>query len=85
MPRAYSLRTYLNHRRGRATQLAIDCAVSLSLVSLWANKKRQIPIYQCKLLTALTGVPLRLLRPDLVRLIAAFEARQLRRDTREAL
>lgn len=72
MPRAKSLRTYLRRHYGRTTSLASQLGVSVALVSLWADRKRTIPVRYCRQLTELTGVPLHLLRPDLARFIKKY-------------
>lgn len=69
MSRPCSLRVHLKKSRGASGQLAAALGVSASLVTMWANGSRNIPIDQCHDIYCLTGVPLRLLRPDVFNLI----------------
>jgi DNA-binding transcriptional regulator YdaS (Cro superfamily) len=55
---------YLRQCRGRASHLAACLAVSPALVSMWAHGSRRIPAERCRQISALTGVPLKSLRPD---------------------
>jgi len=51
------------------SELATALGYSVSLVSMWASGHRRIPIKICHDIYYLTGVPLRLLRPDVFRLV----------------
>lgn len=51
------------------SEAACAWGVSVSLVSMWVSGARRIPYEKCEAIHCLTGVPLRLLRPDIFRLV----------------
>ena len=53
--------------RGRATRMAGDLGVSVSVVSMWAHGSRRVPLERCFAIERLTkgAVRVKWLRPDI--------------------
>ena len=62
-----TLLTWLQQTRGRATRMAGDLGVSVSVVSMWAHGSRRVPLERCFAIERLTrgAVRVQWLRPDM--------------------
>jgi DNA-binding transcriptional regulator YdaS (Cro superfamily) len=60
------LKTWINAKRGRATQLARDLDVAAPVVSRWRNGTKAVPLARCAAIETATGgaVTRQALRPD---------------------
>lgn len=58
------LRDFASESKGNVKKLADALGISHSSVSFWISGKRKVPMHHCPKVERLTGVPRRILRPD---------------------
>ena len=59
-----NLKDFASEKKGNLMKLAEALGVKHPSVSFWVSGKRKVPIRHCPKIERLTGVPRRVLRPD---------------------